>query len=250
MIDNNFKGTPRQYAGALIFRLFIRRRFSAVWVPGSSGRRLLQFLGMPGDLIREGVYGADPKIFYLGPPIYQRPKEIVYVGQLIPRKGVAALVEAFRRVGLAEQGWILRIIGDGPMRGLLTNHHGVRVEGFHVESEVAAAMRNARLFVLPSYEEHWGVVLAEAALSGCVLAASRSVGAASDLINEANGLLFAAGNVGQIRSALEDFTSWPQGRQRLAQGTSRKLGENFGPDRWSTEFGSIIGQFSKSSSSA
>jgi len=242
MIDNNYQGTLRQYVGALVFRLSLRRRFWQVWVPGRAGRKLLRFLGMPGDLIREGLYGADPALLHLGPPLEEREMEMLFVGQLIPRKGIATLLEAFAAGGFAARGWTLRIIGEGPERSSAEGRPGVQLQGFLPEAEVAAAMRHARVLILPSHEEHWGMVLAEAALAGCALVSSHAVGAAADLIDERNGLVFVAGEARQLGAALEAFAAWPPDRLREARAASRSLGEEFGPEKWAGELKVIVNE--------
>jgi glycosyltransferase involved in cell wall biosynthesis len=240
MVDNSFKGTLRQHLGGLIYRLFIARRFSAVWVPGASGRRLMRSFGVPDGEIYEGQYGADPDTFKIGPFPNERPKEILYVGQFIRRKAVGTLVEAFRESELESDGWSLRLLGDGPLRPKIRRGDGIVWEGFCGESGVGAAMRRARIFVLPSIEEHWGVVLAEAGLSGCILASSAAVGAAADLVSDINGVLFKGGDVPSISKALLAVSRWDEDVQRRAWAESRRRAERFGPKRWASEFASIV----------
>ena len=96
MVDNNFRWSFREFIKSVRFRIFLRRKFDAFFVPGRSGRRLLRFYGVPDNLIFEGMYSADGSLFRDGMPLAKREKKIVYVGQFIERKNVRRLCQAFR----------------------------------------------------------------------------------------------------------------------------------------------------------
>lgn len=66
----------------------------------------------------------------------------------------------------------------------------IRVYEFLQTDELAKVYQSARCFVLPSFEEHWGLVVHEAALLGCLLLLSNRVGAAKDLLCDKNGFTF------------------------------------------------------------
>lgn len=68
----------------------------------------------------------------------------------------------------------------------------IKVYDFLQPEELAKVYQNARCFVLPSFEEHWGLVVHEAALSGCLLLLSNRVGAAKDFLSKDNGFTFNA----------------------------------------------------------
>ena len=87
---------------------------------------------------------------------------VVFVGRASdPRKNVGLLLRAFARVRARMPDVRLSLVG-GPPRGPLPD--GVEVLG-EVES-VADALRAASLFVLPSLQEGFGIVVAEALASG------------------------------------------------------------------------------------
>ena len=171
MVDNCWKNNSRQWLGAVIFRLNYQPWFDAVWVPGRSGFQLCRFFGMSENRIYQGMYGADPDVFTSGSPLSERNKQFLFVGQLIERKGVKLLVEAFQRFREQFPDWTLKVIGSGPLASFL-DCPGITVQGFQQPPVVAQIMRQSRFLILPSYEEHWGLVVHEAALSGCGLIVS------------------------------------------------------------------------------
>lgn len=101
-------------------------------------------------------------------PSAGRPLKALFVGRLIPFKGVNFLVEAVRRL----QGELpveVTIVGDGPMRdewprlaqaaGVSSNFHFL---GARPLPAVAQLLRESHVFCLPSARESGGAVLLEA----------------------------------------------------------------------------------------
>jgi len=242
MIDNRWKNSIRQWAGAVVFRARYRRWFDAVWVPGASGRRLCRFLGMPNTDIYNGVYGADPDIYTEGPPLPERKKTMLFVGQLIPRKNIDQLVEAFRRVRTDHPEWELRIVGDGE-KEVPSNEPGIFVEGFLQPTDVAERMRESRFLVLPSREDHWGLVVHEAALSGCGLMVSENVGAAADLVTPQNGFVHRPNSVQALEETIRRGITKDRGWLTGATEKSRELAADFGPEAWAESFEEIVSEY-------
>lgn len=230
MVDNNFIFSFREMVKAIRFRLLIRRHYDAFLVPGRSGRKLLRFYGVPDRLIAEGMYSADASIFHDGKPLAERPKKVVYVGQFIERKNVRRMCEAFLKAkaqGEGEQRWELHLYGSGPLRGELEvmakRNPCIQVHDFCQPEELAAKYREARAFCLPSLEEHWGLVVHEAALSGCVLLLSKEVGAGEDFANGQNALCFVATDVSAMTAAFAAVMRLEAGQLAVAQKSSLEL---------------------------
>lgn len=242
MIDNRWKNSVRQWIGSVVFRLRYRRWFDAVWVPGDSGRRLCRFLGMPDDDIYEGMYGADPEVFTKGPSLPEREKTMLFVGRLIPLKNISQLVKAFRQFRKDHPDWTLKIVGEGKVR-IPPNEPGIEQEGFLQPEDVAQQMRESRFLLLPSQGDHWALVVHEAALSGCGLLVSDEVGAAADLVNSGNGVVFEVGSVDALEEALREVAHKDQQWLYNATTESRHLAEKFGPDRWAHTFEKIVTKY-------
>lgn len=174
-------------AKAIRFRLRYRSKYDAFFVPGKAGVRLLRFYGVPQCKIFTGLYAADDSLFFNGAPLPKRDKKVIYVGQFIERKNVVRLARAFIRAN-ADGNWTLDMYGSGPLKGELESiahnegHGAIRIHGFLQPEELAPKYRTARVFCLPSLVEQWGLVVHEAALSGCVLLLGNGVGAASDML--------------------------------------------------------------------
>lgn len=240
-VDNCWKGNLRQWLGAAWFRLYLRSHFDAAIVPGRSATRLMRFLGMPSDRIFSGYYGAHEAIYQAGPPLPERRAEFLYVGQLIHRKGVDILVDAFRRYREAGGTWNLRIIGSGPLQDRCTGE-GIFLEGFGQARYVAQRMTEARCFILPSREDHWGTVVCEAMACGTPVIASCWVGAAEDLIrNGINGWIFDEMTAEALEDCMKAISSWSEDVLDNARRTAIGIATGYGSGGYHAAISAVIG---------
>ncbi|MEI8226791.1 MAG: glycosyltransferase [Planctomycetota bacterium] len=242
MIDNRWIGSVRQVARAVYNRLFRTGLYDAAWVPGRAGARMARSLGFPAGSIFRGLYGADPAIFTGGSQLASRPKRFLYVGQLIQRKNVVMLAEAFARFARSHPDWELVIYGDGPDRELIAGSDRIVLRPFASPEGIAQAMRESRFLVLPSREEHWGVVVHEACLSGCGLVLSSAVGAAQDLASPANCLTISNLNNNGIVAALKQAAEFTSQQLQSAEQESLSRSQGFGPSTFADNLDRIINQ--------
>ena len=119
--------------------------------------------------------GVDLQLFspapWPQPPTVDNPLRIIYVGRLIPAKGVTMLLAAVEQ---AKRNFPLQvvIVGDGPLKQELKVETAQRnlqdivtFTGSLTPLEVAAQIRAAHIFCLPSVRESGGAVLLEAMAS-------------------------------------------------------------------------------------
>jgi glycosyltransferase involved in cell wall biosynthesis len=107
----------------------------------------------------------------------------LYVGQLIERKNVQALLDAFSSMRNPDD--LLTIVGDGELAADLHAHsarlgltRSVHFTGYHSQEDVARDYANADTFILPSTNEVWGLVVNEALASGLHVVVSKAAGVA------------------------------------------------------------------------
>lgn len=206
MCDNNFVFSLKECLRAIRFRLLFRGKYDAFFVPGKNGVKLLRFYGVPRDRIQTGMYAADATLFKSGKPLSERMKKVVYVGRFNERKNVLRLVRAFQKTNC--QDWSLELYGAGPLKTelmeLSKNSPNIKINSFLQPAALAAKYQEARIFILPSVSEHWGVVVHEAALSGCLLLLSHHIGSADDFLeNGVNGFSFDPLSVGDMARVMK-----------------------------------------------
>jgi glycogen(starch) synthase len=129
-----------------------------------------------GNPYSKNVFKARPEI--------SRVRELVYLGRLVPDKGVNILIEAL--VPLKERGLTphLTIIGSGPeetrLRQLAQDQQvddQINFTGSKCPEEIALLLNAHKILVVPSqWPEPFGIVVLEAMASGCVIVASEAGG--------------------------------------------------------------------------
>jgi glycosyltransferase involved in cell wall biosynthesis len=239
MADNSRKHNLRQAIGAIISRMKWQSMFDYAFVPGASAMDLMRFLGVPEHRIRAGLYGADPQLFVAGPPIPAREREFLFVGQFIARKGLRELIESVADLRRGAADFTLAAMGAGPLEGAL-RAAGITVLPFGDASYVAQEMRKSRFLVLPSLEDNWGVVVHEAACSGCGLILSDGVAAGLDLLAVDNGLLCRRGESKSLTRSMTAAMRMTADELTRCGNASLHVAASFGPDRFAAAVGDIL----------
>ena len=100
----------------------------------------------------------------------------VYLGRLAHTKGVLELIEIWRNVVNLKPDVRLGIIGGGDdviINQMITKinnldlQNNIDIIGFIDDEKAYAILKSSRVFVFPSFEEGFGIVVVEALASGC-----------------------------------------------------------------------------------
>ncbi|MGU3362396.1 glycosyltransferase family 4 protein [Methylobacterium sp. M6A4_1b] len=165
--------------------------------------------GLPESRIRIKPNGlADPGLDTAGPRA-----GILFVGRLVPEKGVGTLIEA---AGLGRAS--VTVIGEGPEEAVLRRAPGLTVLGPQDRGAVQAAMARAAALVVPS---HWyeglPMVIAEAFSLGTPVVASR-IGALADLVADGEtGLLVPPRDPAGLARALDRIVDDPDAARAMGR---------------------------------
>jgi glycosyltransferase involved in cell wall biosynthesis len=200
-------------------------------------------LARPGCDVVNIPYHTDLGPF-LNLPLHEPAKRvrILYCGQLIERKGLHVLIDAFAAIANEFPHLELQFIGEGPLRAALAEQVPARLKnrvlfaGFQPVDRLPAFFGEADVFVLPSLHDGWGVVVNQALAAGLPIICSSSVGAAVDLVTpNQNGSIVQPENRADLANALRSLASDPS--RRTAYGRhSRTLAFEWlpsrGVDRW------------------
>jgi glycosyltransferase involved in cell wall biosynthesis len=136
-------------------------------------------------------------------------KRIIFIGRLIPVKGVRYLLHALKKVRIRVPEVQLIIVGDGDEREALKSlsmnlgiEKSVFFAGALPHDEVPRCLQQADILVLPSTSEGFPNVIIEAMVSGLPVVASR-VGGIPDIISDhENGYLVDAGDIDALAERL------------------------------------------------
>ena len=102
-----------------------------VLAPWAVVRRAVEGLGVPPDRIADVPFGVDLKTFAPGPRKPNDTFRVLFVGKLTQRKGLAQLLEAFRRLRLpgAQLEIVGNLVGYWPLAAALQGHFRVASGG-------------------------------------------------------------------------------------------------------------------------
>lgn len=178
------------------------------------------------DFIRWGIKKEIAHLNYSIKPLVVRKEyqEIInfkgnrhaflFLGQLIHRKGVDLLLRAFSNI--SNENWCLIIVGGGDLKSELESLvKKLKISNQRVlfypsvnSDEIPDILASADVFVLPSRNDGWGVVLNEAASLEKPIIASNTVGAAWHLIEDGqNGYKFKSGDFSDLQRKMEIYTN-------------------------------------------
>ncbi|MGH6916413.1 MAG: glycosyltransferase family 4 protein [Geminicoccaceae bacterium] len=139
--------------------------------------------------------------------------DILFAGRLIPRKGVAHLLEAYAELGDLPRRPRLLIAGDGPERGALealSRRLGIADStvflGHLAWDRLAQVYGEAGIFVLPSLADALPNVVPEAMASGQAIVTTST--GARELLRD-NGLVVPPGDSAALRDALRRYLTDP-----------------------------------------
>ena len=142
----------------------------------------------------------DEEIFMPSTAPTKSPFKIVSVGDLIPRKGFDALIDAFKIAFDRDKDIRLEIIGIGPLRKNLEEQvfrsnltSQVVFRGACTPDEVAKAMQMSHLCISTSHLETFGITLIEAMACGVPILATPS-GGPDEIVTHQTGILTANWN--------------------------------------------------------
>lgn len=144
---------------------------------------------------------------------------ILYASKLTERKRAADLLQAVRLlyadIAVEVRPYLL-IVGDGEQKEKLIeastyfDEKFVRFIGFVNQTQLPAYYELADVFVLPSANEPWGLVVNEAMNAGIAVIVSDQVGSGPDLVkNNVNGHIFKSGDVHDLKEKLTDVLNDP-----------------------------------------
>lgn len=149
-------------------------------------------------------------------------RHLIFVGNLEPtqHKGFPTLVAALTLLNERRGDWHLDVVGTGPSlaeseRLVAEANLSGKIEflGARPKGEIAALMRSADLFVLPSRFENLPCVLIEAMASGLPVV-STGVGGIPEMISELDGRLVSPDDPAALAAAIERVLSGPDSFDR------------------------------------
>jgi glycosyltransferase involved in cell wall biosynthesis len=175
-----------------------------VTVSKYSSRKAVEFYNLDSEKIRIVPNGVDPERFRPMGDVEIVKRRIglddklcvVFVGRLIPRKGLSYLVEAARQVVKEIDNVAFLIVGNGPLRDYLIKWvNRTELSGKFIflgdvnENALPIVYNCADVCALPSIQEGQGITLLEAQATGKPIVAFKVGGVPEAVLEGQSGLL-------------------------------------------------------------
>lgn len=206
-------------ACAPLISAYTRRVFRAADFALAPSQAILRQLRAAG-VERSGIWrrGVDAERFhprFASPAMRARLSDgrpqaplLLYVGRLSAEKQLPLLRLVLERL----PGARLALVGDGPQRAALERQFAgtaTHFAGYLSGRPLSEAYASADLFVFPSSQETYGLVITEAMAAGTPAVAAR-VGGVPEIIEDGvNGYSFAAGDGGGLAAGVEKALASP-----------------------------------------
>ncbi len=159
---------------------------------------------------------------------------VLFVGNLIPRKGLTYLIQAAQQLVKTRPDTQFVIVGDGPLKAQLIDSliASKLLDNFTfmsklTDDELSTMYRCSDIFVLPSIQEGQGIVLLEALASGKPAVAFDIGGVNEVIINGKNGLLVSNRNSEDLAEALLQLLDNSELRQKMGHAGRQFVEKNF-----------------------
>jgi glycosyltransferase involved in cell wall biosynthesis len=249
--ESNLQDIRRGHALIELLKHEFLKQCAGFVVPGQSAREYLRAQRMSDSRIFTAPNAVDNELFHSAAEVARRnaaalrtelrlpSRYFLFVGRLVPEKGVFDLLLAYAKLNEATRQQIgLVYAGDGPYRRQLEEQAAgvsgmIRFAGFAQRDQLASYYALAEMLILPTYSDPWGLVVNEAMACGLPVIVSRVAGCAADLVREHwNGLLVSSGDIESLKTAMETIACNPDQRASMAA-NSIQLVSCYTPAEWS-----------------
>lgn len=214
------------------------RRVAACLAIGSSNRAYCRSLGVPEDRIFNVPYTVDNDRFIAAARLTAEQRAqvrakfglrddlpvVLYASKFMPRKHPDDVVDAVAKLRDEGVRASLLLVGTGEMEAQLRARvaelglSDVVFGGFVNQAELPQVYAASDIFVLPSENEPWGLIVNEVMCAGLPVVVADEVGCVPDLVkDDVNGKLMRAGDVASLANALRHLLEDPSRREAMGR---------------------------------
>ena len=158
--------------------------------------------------------------------------QLIFVGQLIERKGIMTLLEAIKNIHQTNKLFNLTIIGTGELESILKDfivenklQDTVNLLGVVSSENVVDYITKADLLILPSNFDGWGMVVNEALQSNIPVLVSDQCGAKELIKYGYNGFIFKAKETDSLTENLLKFLEMSFDERETMKKRAGEMGE-------------------------
>jgi 1,2-diacylglycerol 3-alpha-glucosyltransferase len=247
--ESNARDARRGRAWVESLKVYFVRRCDRFVVPGKASFDYLRSLGSPEASILTAPNAVDNRLFAteaekarahateIRKKLKLPSRFILYVGRLVPEKGVFDLLEAYAKLesGLRSEVGLV-FAGDGVCREELARQAkhispgAVCFSGFVQREDLAGLYALAETLVLPTHSDPWGLVVNEAMACGLPVIVSSVAGCSVDLVEDGwNGYIVPPRDLEKLRVSIDSVLRQPDLKRRMSVRSSERI-RNYSPE--------------------
>ncbi len=151
----------------------ILRRACDFIVAGNEFTKSQLEVRLPGKPIFILPAGFDAAFMDQVPRETKNPNLACFIGRMVSQKGIFDLLQVMAELAQTQPAFKLVMVGTGPERDFFIAEmkrlklNNIELSGFISETEKISLLKKSAYFFFPSYEEGWGIALAEALYCEC-----------------------------------------------------------------------------------
>jgi len=229
----------------ILYRKFVSRWIDAVDCNGSltakfitetiGFKKTLTFGHMVADTegMASNVRNSSTKeVYALKSKLDLASFTLIYVGRLIPLKGLMELLAAWNEACLKDASLLL--VGDGSQREEIEHYikangiTNVKLTGAIDYDDLGPYYKAADCFIIPTLEDNWSLVVPEAMAAGLPIACSTYNGCHPELVHPENGWTFDPLDLSNTVDTLKAISN-SRDRLKTMGEESRKIVANHTP---------------------
>ena len=232
----------------LLYRKIVSRYINIIHVNGILSFRFLnEKLNIPKRKIRFGNMTSEISVISKKSLNFPENQKInlknqlnlndsvfLFVGRLVPIKGLIHLIENW--LNLSFDNASLLIIGDGEERENLEKFcFNKKINNIHFQreidhDEVYKFYAISDIFIIPTLQDNWSLVVPEAMSAGLPILSSKYNGCWPELVQPDNGWVFDPLNKNNFKETLEKALKNKENWKKMGE-VSRNIVENFSPEK-------------------
>ena len=217
-----------------------------ITVPSGFAMRSFLSQGVPAEKLRHLPYGVNLSRFEpVAEPAADR-FDVLFVGGMSLQKGVQYLAQAYQKIRHSAKS--LTFVGASSaeliallnVRGLWPND--AKILGHIPQTELKRVMSRSHVLVLPSIQEGFGMVMAQAMACGCPVIASSHTGSQDLFTNEQEGFTIPIRDSDALAHRLQQLVDQPALRQAMGQRSLARMQSMSGWGDYGTKAMSIYSE--------
>jgi glycosyltransferase involved in cell wall biosynthesis len=183
--------------------------------------------GVPAAKLRRVQYGVNLSQFYPTDAPAADRFDVLFVGAVSLQKGVPYLLQAFQRLQHPHKSLTFAGSSDRELIAAL-GRHGLSLEGTSVVGHVPKPalkhlISRSHVLVLPSVQDGFGLVLAEAMACGCVVIGTQHTGAPDLVTDTQDGFVVPVRDTDALASRLQYLADHPDARAEMGERALRRV---------------------------